>query len=147
MTPQATHVELAMSDIFQNTPINFETSVILKIWEQGTESLPTSHEVNSNMSAAFIKILKVRAITMGCQTNVLINLVAQCEQAPAISHLLINQYDLTSMEDFTAHALTYFIANIRDAHNDMMCYNCILMSFSEHGWKKITSELQSYPCG
>ena len=72
---------------------------------------------------------------MGRQTNVLIILVAQPGQTPAINCALFTQYSLISIQDIRAHALTYKMTNTRDAQHNMMCYNCIMMSLSENGQK------------
>ena len=59
--PQAIPFALAPGHAFQNAPLNFETSVGLKIWEQRTKPLPTSYEVDSNGTVTFIEELKQRA--------------------------------------------------------------------------------------
>ena len=72
---------------------------------------------------------------MEWQTNVINITVAQPDQAPAINHSLLTHYGLISIENIRAHALTYIMANTRDAQHNMMCYNCIMMSLSENGQK------------
>ena len=63
--PQTVPFILAPGWVFQNAPLNFETSVGLKIWEHGTEPLPTSYKVDSNGTVTFIEEIKQRANAMG----------------------------------------------------------------------------------
>ena len=56
--PQAVPFAQVPGCAFQNAPLNFETSVGLKISEQGTKPLPTFYEVDSNGTVTFIEELK-----------------------------------------------------------------------------------------
>ena len=64
ISPQALPFALTLNHAFLNTPLNFETSVGLKIWEHGTKPLPTSYKVDSNGTVIFIEELKQWANAM-----------------------------------------------------------------------------------
>ena len=59
MPPQAIPFVLAPSQAFQNALLKFETSVVLKIWEQDTKSFPSSYEVGSNGTDTLLRSQKM----------------------------------------------------------------------------------------
>ena len=82
---------------------------------------------------------------MGWQKHVLTILVPQPGRLDITNPSLLSHYGLISMDNIHEHALTYVSTEgSQSAQDNMMCYTCIMMSLSEEGRKKITSEPQSY---
>ena len=130
---------------FANSPLDYQTSVGLKLWEQGTKALLSSYNLDSNGTVTFIEELKQWAIPMGWTTHVLTISVRQPGWAPAIKCPLLSQYGLISVDNICKYTLTYVSAQGSwSAQHNMMCCTCIMMSLSEKGREKITSEPQRY---
>ena len=49
---------LAHGQAFADAPLDYQTSMGLKLWEQGTKALPSSYDVDSNGTVTFIEELK-----------------------------------------------------------------------------------------
>ena len=136
---------LAPGQAFADAPLDYQTSVGLKLWEQGTKALPSFYDVDPNGTVTFIEELKQQSIAMGWQKHVLTIPVPEPGRLNIINRPLLSHYGLISMDNIQEHALTYVSTEgSRNAQDNMMCYTCIMMSLSEEGRKKITSEPQSY---
>ena len=81
---------------------------------------------------------------MGRQKHVLTIPIPQTVHLPVVNQSLLSHYGLISIENIHKHALTYVSTDgSQSAKDNIMCYTCIMMSLSEKGRKKITSEPQS----
>ena len=136
---------LAPGQTFAGTLLDDQTSMGLKLWEQGTKALPSPYDVDSNDTVTFIEEIKQQSITMGWQKHALTIPVFQPSQLTITNSSLLSHYGLISMDNIREHALTdVSTKGSQSAQDNIMCYTCIMMSLSEEGWKKITSEPQIY---
>ena len=98
---------LAPGQAFADAPLDYQTSMGLKLWEQGTKALLSSYDVDSNGTVTFIEELKQRSITMGWQKHVLTIPVPQPGRLHITNCSLLSHNELIFMDNIHKPALTH----------------------------------------
>ena len=98
---------LSPDQAFADAPLDYQTSMRLKLWEQGTKALPSSYDVDSKGTVTFIEELKQQSIAIGWQKYVLTIPVPQPGHLTIINQSLLSHYGLISMDNIHEYALTY----------------------------------------
>ena len=132
------------------SPVDYESSTGIKMWNEATEPLKFTFSANASKVNALSKKLLERAMKLGWEMQD-VNIL-HIPDAAGVDHNFSREYGKLTEVDIRAHCATYIDQNTRMAHNKVQIYHYILNSLTKAGQLKILAESHKYhivesPCG
>jgi len=140
--PPAAPFALTPGQANPTQPLDYTSTIGIKIWNEATASLPLKFNVEGKEVNQFCRDLQVRAKQQGWDATGadIITVAADANT----TYNVITEYGRLTVEQITTAAQTYVADQTRQAQNNEQMLHCIDNSLTKEGKLKILAEQDKY---